>query len=470
MDIRSEIFKKIDSEKEEMTAALSKLISYPSVQGKAAPGAPFGRPVSDCLDCAMDLCRSFGFETRNFEGYAGTASFTSSLGEPELGILAHLDVVPEGTGWADDPYTARIADGKIFGRGAIDDKGPAVSVIYAMKALKELNVPLKKGFRLILGTNEENGSADLAYYFQKEAPPKYTFTPDGSYPLINIEKGMIRCYFSAKAAQPMNDNALMELQGGTVINAVPETAYAVIGGLRADVINKAISELDCDAKFTLKDFGGCIRIDCQGKSAHASTPTMGKNAITALIKLISVLPLQDDAAKKIRSLAKLFPCGETNGASLGINLKDEESGSLTEVLSLISFEAGRLECSMDIRLPATNTVKDVTDILIPALENAGFTVEKCCGTEPHMVSSDSSFVKTLLSVYEDVTGEKGECIAIGGGTYVHEIEGGVAFGAEFDGIDYHMHSANEFIPIDQLVLNAKMFALAIYEVCNSEEL
>lgn len=467
-DIKSMIFSKIDGERDNMIASLSKLISYPSVQGEAAPGAPFGRPVSECLECALDICRSFGFETRNFEGYAGTATFTA--GEPELGILAHLDVVPEGTGWTSDPYTARIADGKIFGRGAIDDKGPAVSVIYAMKALKELDLPMKRGFRLILGTNEENGSADLAYYFKKEAPPKYTFTPDGSYPLINIEKGMIRCTFSAKAAQPMNEKALMELQGGTVINAVPEAAYAVVGGLGADVINKAISELDCDAEFSLKDFCGCIRIDCKGRSAHASTPSMGKNAITALISLISALPLQDDGTKKIRSLAKLFPYGETDGASLGINLKDKESGSLTEVLSIISFEAGQLECSMDIRLPATNTVKDVTDILIPTLENAGFTIEKCGGAEPHMVSSDSEFVKTLLNVYEEVTGEKGECIAIGGGTYVHEIEGGVAFGAEFDGIDYHMHSADEFIPIDQLVLNAKMFALAIYEICNSEEL
>lgn len=470
MDVKSEIFKKVDSYTDEMIAALSKLISYPSVQGEAAPGAPFGKPVRDCLDCALGLCRDFGFETKNFEGYAGTASFTSSIGEPELGILAHLDVVPEGTGWIGDPYTARIEDGKIYGRGSIDDKGPAVSVIFAMRALKELNLPLKKAFKLILGTNEENGSADLAYYFKKEAPPKYTFTPDGSYPLINIEKGMIRNYFSAKCAQPMNDRALMELNGGTVINAVPESAYATVSGLSIDVINKAIEKLDCDAKFTLKDFGGMVRIDCRGRSAHASTPDMGKNAVTALISLIASLPLTDDASNKIRALSKLFPYGETNGASLGIEMCDDESGPLTEVLSIISFEAGQLECAMDIRLPATRSVKDVKDILLPALEKAGFVIDRCGGTEPHLVSSDSPFVKALLKVYEKVTGEKGECIAIGGGTYVHEIEGGVAFGAEFDGFDYHMHSANEFIPIDQLVLNTKMFAIAIYDICNSDEL
>ena len=202
----------------------------------------------------MQICEGFGFTTRNFDGYVGTASYTD--GEPELGILAHLDVVPEGTGWTGEPYKARIADGKLYGRGAIDDKGPAVAVMYAMKALKELNIPLKKGFKLILGTDEENGSADLEYYFTKENPPKYSFTPDGNYPVINIEKGMIRANFGAKAAQPFSARALMELSGGTVVNAVPQSAYAVLGGVTVSEIENAVERLNLPVKFSTKDFGG----------------------------------------------------------------------------------------------------------------------------------------------------------------------------------------------------------------------
>lgn len=467
-NIKNQLFSYIDDQREGMINTLSKLISYPSYQQDAEDGAPFGRAVRDCLDCALDVCESFGFNTGNFDGYAGTASFTDS--EPELGILAHLDVVPEGTGWTGSPYEARIADGKLFGRGAIDDKGPAVAVIYAMKALKDLGLPLKKSFKLILGTNEENGSADLEYYFKKEAPPKYTFTPDGNYPVINIEKGMIRCFFGAKTHSSIYPRMLMELEGGTVINAVPEGAYAVVGGVSADEIKEAIAKLSSPATLSIKDFGGCIRIDAKGQSAHASTPEMGKNAITSLVSLLASLNLQDEAGQKMKTLSKLFPYGETNGRSLNIDLCDKESGSLTCVLSVISYQAGELNCAIDIRLPASYRVADVKERLIPSLENGGFEISKFSGAEPHSVSSESAFVKTLLKVYEDVTGEKGECIAIGGGTYVHEIEGGVAFGAEFIGEDNHMHSADEFIQIDQLVLNAKMFALAIYEICNSEEL
>lgn len=466
MNTKDLIFNYLDNEKDNMIKTLSELIAFPSCQGEASDGAPFGKDVRACLDRALEICKEFGFNTKNFDGYAGTASYTD--GEAELGILAHLDVVPEGTGWTGDPYEARIEDGKLFGRGAIDDKGPAVAVMYAMKALKELNIPLKKGFKLILGTNEENGSGDLEYYFKKEPVTKYTFTPDGNYPVINIEKGMIRGFFSAKAYQSISQRELIELSGGRTINAVPENAYAVVSGVSAAEAETAINSFNCSVSFAVKDFGGCIRIDASGKSAHASTPEIGKNAVTALIALISKLNLGDDASKKITALSKLFPYGETNGESIGINFSDEESGGLTCVLSVLDYSAGEFDFKTDIRLPVSYGVDDVLSVLAKKLSEAGFKMYDHVGAEPHHVSKDSPFVGALLDVFEDVTGEKGECIAIGGGTYVHEIEGGVAFGAEFIGEDNHMHSADEFIKIEQLVLNAKMFALAIEKICGED--
>ncbi len=466
-EITAKLFDYIDSQKDNMIGTLSELISYPSCRGKASDEAPFGRPVRECLDRALDICQSFGFKTKNFDGYVGTAQLTES--EPELGILAHLDVVPEGSGWTQDPYQARVSDGKVYGRGAIDDKGPAVAVMYAMKALKDLNMPLKKGVRLILGTDEENGSSDLEYYFKKEKPPKYCFTPDGNYPVINIEKGMIRATFEASTAPEASARVLMELGGGTVINAVPESAYAVVGAPENEIA-AAINKLGSPVEFKTKDFGGCVRIDAIGKSAHASTPELGKNAITALMELIASLELDGGAAEMVKRLSKLFPYGETDGKSLSMAMSDKLSGGLSCVLSIISYQTGRLTGKLDIRLPVSSSVEQVMSRLTPALCGAGLKITEKTGAEPHHVSGDSTFVRQLLEVYETVTGEKGECIAIGGGTYVHEIEGGVAFGAEFIGEDNHMHSADEFIKIDQLLLNAKMFALAIFKICNSEKL
>ncbi|MCC8196899.1 MAG: dipeptidase PepV [Ruminococcus sp.] len=459
---KEKLFDYIDTLEGEMIETLSELISFPSYQQEPAEGAPFGVPVRECLDHALAVCEGFGMKTKNFDGYAGTVTFTE--GEPELGILAHLDVVPEGTGWASDPYTARISGGKLYGRGAIDDKGPAVSVIYAMKALKDLNIPLKKGVRLILGTNEENGSACMRYYFSKEKPTKYSFTPDGNYPVINIEKGMIRGAFECEI--PVQGNrTLTKFHGGKIINAVPEIASAVVKGVGSDEITKAIAELNSEVGFTATENGDCITIEAHGKSAHASMPSMGKNSVTALLELLNKLNLDGEIGEKIKSLCELFPYGETNGKSVGIDFKDEQSGELTCLLSVLDYENGKLAGCNDIRLPVSFTVKNILDVYKPALEAKGFSTHDSMGMEPHYVPSDSPFVQTLLGVYEEVTGEKGECIAIGGGTYVHDIEGGVAFGAEFMGEDNHMHSADESIKLSQLVLNAKMFALAILRIC-----
>ncbi len=304
----------------------------------------------------------------------------------------------------------------------------------------------------------------MRYYFSKEKPTKYSFTPDGNYPVINIEKGMIRGAFECEI--PAGDGrTLVEFHGGKIINAVPELASCIVKGVGADEISKAVTELNSEVGFVVTENGDCITIEAHGKSAHASMPSMGKNSVTALLELLNMLDLDGEIGEKIKSLCELFPYGETNGASVGIDFKDEQSGELTCLLSILDYKNGKLRGCNDIRLPVSFTVKNILDVYKPALEAKGFSTHDSKGMEPHYVPSDSPFVKMLLGVYEEVTGEKGECIAIGGGTYVHDIEGGVAFGAEFMGEDNHMHSADESIKLDQLVLNAKMFALAILRVC-----
>lgn len=463
---KEKVFEYIDAHKDEMVETLCQLISYPSYQQEAQEGAPFGKPVRECLDKALEICESFGFKTRNYDGYVGTAEYTE--GEPILGILGHLDVVPEGTGWTYDPFKGTVADGKVFGRGSIDDKGPCVAVMYALKALKELNIPLKKGVRLILGTNEENGSGDLAYFEKVAEMPMWLFTPDGNYPLINIEKGMIRGRISATPEACGCERRPVSFHCGKTINAVPELGYFEVAGVSESEIENAISACKCEVGFTLEATDNGIKVNAKGKSAHASTPDLGYNALTAMLSLIKALGLDDNAGKLLARLSEVFPYGETDGEHSGIKASDEVSGALTEVLSVLDYEnGGEIVGWIDIRFPVCENVESVKTKLEKSVSGAGFAL-MAGGAEPHYVDSNSTFVKELLSVYEDVTGNKGECIAIGGGTYVHHTEGGVAFGAEFPGEDNHMHGADEFMTIDSLLLNAKIFACAIERVCNSD--
>ena len=245
------------------------------------------------------------------------------------------------------------------------------------------------------------------------------------------------------------------IRGGAMINAVPENASANVK-ISPDEAKKAAGKLALTVDIAEKD--GLTEITARGKSAHASTPELGENALTALFALLSECGIEEAAA-----FSNYFPFGETDGKSCGIKCSDSESGAATAVLSTAQIKDGNIECMLDVRFPVCESCGGI----ISKLENTAkeLNVTAVMQSEPHHVPSDSKFVKTLLKVYEDVTGEKGEPIAIGGGTYVHETENGVAFGAEFPGEENNMHGADEFITEKSLLLNAKIYANAIAEIC-----
>ena len=443
----------INSKEREMVRDLADLVAIPSVKSEPQRTAPYGEEPRRALYKMKELCDRMGFKTTVYE----EAVLCADYGEnPELGILAHLDVVPAQTeNWTSDPFALTEKDGVLYGRGVIDDKGPAVAALWALNAVKELGVPLQKGVRLIFGTDEENGSSDLEIYKKHASFPPKVFTPDGSFPVINIEKGMLRLRFSGNTG-----GNYMEFRGGNIPNAVADKAKTIMRKVTADKVRAAIPE-ESEAKFTVTERGDNVFISCDGRAAHASTPENGVNAVTALLALMN--RLTDEPG--LRGIENLFPFGETDGAALGVKCADA-SGALTCVLSTLAImPSGECEGTVDIRFPTCTDLETVKSKVGSALESHKLKYEIILGDEPHFVSEDSEFVKQLLSVYEDVEGEKGKCIAIGGGTYVHNIEGGVAFGAERGGTDYHMHGDNEFITTEELLKDAVLYAHAIIKIC-----
>lgn len=422
----SEIRNYLESKKEEMIRFLAEIAAIRSVQGDSSEEHPFGEENAAVLKTVLKKCEEYGFAVENVENYVGTADINEK--PPVLGILTHLDVVPEGSGWNSDPFTLKRENGKLICRGAIDDKGPAVASIFALRAVKDLGISLKKGVRLIFGTNEENGSADLEYYRKKRELPPNVFTPDGEYPLINGEKGMLRVYFSAEYS------GKIAITAGSVINAVPNL---------------------CQVRYENGE-----TLIYRGKSAHASTPEKGENAITKFLEAVG----EDISESLIVELGKLFPHGTVDGSGFGMGFSDDISGKMTCVITMLNTVENSLTGGIDIRFPLDRSKAEISEIVCGRLEAAGFRIESCDGTEPHLTSESSPFVQSLLKVYEKLTGEKGECLAIGGGTYVHEIEGGVAFGAEFPGEDGNMHGPDEFITEENLLKNAEIMAEAIIEI------
>lgn len=452
----------------ELIDAVSRLVRVKSVKGDPAPGAPFGPGPKAALEEAVRLCRDLGFESRNYDDHVGIADLNDR--PTQLHILGHLDVVGEGTGWDTDPYTCVEKDGLLYGRGVSDDKGPTVCALFGMKAVRDLGLPVSKNVRLIMGTDEESGSEDIAYYYSKEPYAPQSFTPDAEFPLINVEKGHYHPDFGASWPAVMVEPRVSNLTGGFRTNVVPPEAQAVVLGLKAADIQPLCGAVagQTGAVFTVTDMVGGARVHCAGKNAHAARPEEGINSIQAILTVLAQLPLADcESTRRIKAMHELFPYGDTRGKALGIGQADGISGELTLNLALMTLTETGFSSKFDVRFPVCATEENCKKVCEASFAKHGITVTADPDmTTVHMVPGDSPLVKTLLECYTDYTGVKDpQPIAIGGGTYVHNIPGGVAFGCEFPDFDTKMHSANERVRVDDLVKAAKMFALAIARLC-----
>ena len=458
----------IENHESEMIEDLKSLIRIPSEKQAAEPGKPFGAPAAEALAQGIEILEKYGFAVTNYDNYAIAADFNQE--EKGLDILAHLDVVPAGEGWQEtDPFTPLIKEGKMFGRGTADDKGPAIAAIYAMRAVKELGYPLKKNVRLVLGSDEECGSSDLEYYYKKEVEAPCTFSPDAEFPVINIEKGRLEGHFHASFQASEAMPRLVKVEAGIKANVVPGKARAVVEGIDLKTLEAAAEavEKETGISFVLEGDLPVMTVTAQGEGAHASTPQEGKNALTGLLVYLTRLPFAEcPQMDMVKNLLKLFPHGDTCGKAAGISMEDELSGALTLAFSMLTVGADGLEGVFDSRCPICATEESVLGVVKQAMADQGLTLENDSMIPPHHVDGNSHFVKTLLSVYEDYTGLEGSCQATGGGTYVHSLKNGVAYGAALPGTDNRMHGADEFAVVDELVLSAKIFAQVIVELCS----
>lgn len=447
-----EIKEYLESNLENLKADLERLVKIPSVSGERDGKYPFGKECGNALDEFLKIAEERGFTAKNYDYYAGSADLFPE-GEAELGILAHLDVVPVNEkSWTVPPFEMTEKEGRLYGRGVEDDKGPLLAAMWAMKAVKECGCHLKGNVRLIAGCSEETGSElDIEEYCKREKMPSNVFTPDAEFPVITTEKGMLRFTFGGN----VNTSTIMSIEGGTVVNAVPSEVRAVLKGR---------IPLPKGERITAYFEEGNTVIVCKGKSAHASTPEQGINAFTELLAyLIPVKEMRSGDRKLIDGLLTLFPKGDTNGKALELAVKDK-SGETTCVFSIINLQDGQLTAKADMRFPVSLNKAECTEKIKAAIEKAGFSLLDIVGSEPHSVDENGDFVKALLKAYREVTGKVGFCKAIGGGTYVHNIEGGVAFGMEVDGQDNHIHGDDEWVDIDTLLTAAEIYAKAIVGV------
>lgn len=462
-----ELSKKVEAYKEDIVKDLQGLIQIKSVEEEAQDGMPFGKGPDEALKYTLKLGESLGFETKNVDNYAGHIEYGS--GDEIIGVLVHLDVVPEGEEpWQYPPYSGEVHDGKLYGRGATDNKGPAIGALYALKAIKESNVKLNKKIRLILGTNEESGWGGIEYYLKKEKEPTMAFTPDADFPVIYAEKGIL-VFDLVKSLKGEDKKGLVlkSLKGGNAPNMVADKCTAVIEYDDVDYIANTLKQYADETGYNLTSEidGDNITITSSGKSAHGAAPEKGINAISRLMMFLSRLSFTDTATNDfIRFYADHIGM-EYYGESIGCAYEDKTSGKLTFNVGMIKVDNKEGRITVNARYPISINSLQVFEGLKAKSDPFGFRIDGDEDMEPKYIPKDHELVETLMKVYRKHTGDKeSEPIAIGGGTYARAIENAVAFGPIFHGQEALEHQKNEYIEISLLIKAAAIFADAMYEL------
>lgn len=458
------IEKRIEDMKDELVASVQEICRIKSVSDTPAPGKPFGEGVAKSLDCALELSEKLGFKTANLDGFAGYAEYGE--GEEYVAILGHLDVVPEGEGWEHPAYAAEIHDGKIYARGAMDDKGPTLAALYGLKAVIDEGLKLSKKVRVIFGTCEETASSDLEYYLSKEEQPIAGFTPDAEFPVIHAEKGLTTFKLVQDLKAKSTGIVLKSLCGGTRSNVVPDSCTAKVVCSNQDELISNIAEFSKTSGYDIsgEKTGSEVTITSNGLSAHGSTPQLGKNAISQMFAFLGTLDFGDSDIQSFIKFYNDYIGMDCYGEKFGIALEDEVSGRLSFNMGIANVDEDKAELVINARYPVTFKLEDMETPLKKRLEGTPVRLENFHGGKPLYFPKDHVLVKKLMNVYKECTGRDDQPIAIGGGTYAKGMKNIVAYGPCFPGEEEVIHQPNEFVTIDNLVAAAKIYGRAIYEL------
>ena len=464
--------KYINTNKNNMLDSICNLISIPSISIETNNYKyPFGKECNTVLKEFLLIASSLGFRVKNIDNYCGYAEFGD--GKEIIGIIGHLDVVPaKEEDWEHSPFIPTIEGNYLFGRGAIDDKGPVIASLYAMKAVMDYcndnKINVNKRVRLIVGLNEEKNWKCIEYYKTHEELPTIGFSPDAEFPCIHAEKGVLSLSLSDKLDSRLPISILDIDCANNALNVVPKYASATI---KINFNNINMNSLIDHLKNTIeinkyeidiyKIDNKTIKLTSYGVSSHSAHPELGNNAITKLLIIINEIYTFYKIKFPFLSTFCKYIGDNYLGTNLKIDIKDE-SGHLTLNTSQTYIKDNKLFISMNLRIPVHTDLNTILNAFNKTFKD--FNVNTIRWQEPLFISKDKEIVNTLCDIYNEECKTDYKPIAIGGATYARAFNNCISFGMNFPGDEDMCHKEDEYIRIDKLILSANIYAKAIYKL------
>ena len=445
------MLKHINASMAQQIEDLQALLRIPSMsRGAAAPGMPLGESLHEALTYTLSLANRLGFsQTQSLDGFCGTVDYGD--GAEMLGILVHLDVVPEGEGWTYPPFGAEIHDGRLYSRGVLDNKSSAVSALYALAAIRDAGLPLSRRVRIIFGCDEEAGWACMDRYKQTEPIPDLAFSPDAEYPVVYAERGILQ----ARYEKPFVSS--LRIDCGTAANVIPGTACAKLPAHALPCLLPPGLSAVCEENILTV-------IGCGG---HASMPEFAHNALQGLLKVLTEQELPPEDAATIRALDSLFGMDQ-HGERMRLDFSDD-SGRLSLVPTILQVNETVAALEMDCRYPLSLSADDLLkqwDSLFGAI---GFVRTNTQNKSGHSVPVNSELVTKLMKVYTEHVGRNVHPLAIGGGTYARAFPNAVGFGPVREDEPSQCHMPNESMSLADIHENTILLAKAICVLAGESE-
>jgi succinyl-diaminopimelate desuccinylase len=474
-----EIKETVSTLKEEIIKSLQACIRIKSISGDE-------EGTLKVLEFFLNLGQSMGFKSANVNNLGGIIEFGE--GERTLGIIVHLDTVPEGTGWQYPPFEGRIEDNKIYGRGAIDDKGPAISVLYALKTIQDTGIKPDCKIQIIIGIDEETVWNTTPKLLKKIREPDFAFVPDSNFPIVIAEKGLVWIEITKDFLQ-INPNTettksqtnldknnqkkqkpsiiIKKILGGSEsLNIVPDYCAATLKMTedKLQTVEKKLQRFLQQEKFAnieIEKNDSEIKLLSHGKSAHAFNCDEGRNAISQLILFLNQLDIAEEQKTFLETYTSKIGM-EYFGESLGLASEDELTGKLTVSPGYIHLDEKSANLKVDIRFPASEQLTVLKGKVDSAFQPFQGNLKIIDSLESLSFSEDDPNIQKLLQVYRDYNGDReAQPLGIGGTTFAKAFNNAVGFGPTFPGMAKSEHQPDEFMEIDHLMKCTEIYALAI---------
>lgn len=466
---------RIDGCQKEMIEKLTALVAIPSIATEMTDyGMPYGPDIANALHYALELAEKLGFATHNEDDRYGWAE-TGDRG-PLVGIFTHLDIVPAGDGWTFDPFQVTEQDGCLYGRGILDNKGPAVACLYALKTCCDMGISWPCRVRIWFGTNEEKGMNDIQLYIRKYGAPDFAFVPDSQFPLSYSELGTTTFRIRNHYRREVNDQGqplrLVKFETKEHANGIPPYA-----SVRLEAESEELAEAVCGqvSRFAGQQAmalrasrqGRQVLVESEGRaSAHWNDPWTAVNALAQLVLFLHTVSVGREADRLIGFVAEKIGT-ETDGASLGIRTVTE-TASLSLALEGVCLDDFGLAFQLFLIAPAQVRCEVLLDSILRSIRNAHMELSVSSMGPGFMHDQEMPLLKLLYQSYCQVTGSQ-DPVKVCGGTYAKFIPGAVPFGAIFTPEKDLCHVPDEHIEIRDLMLWTKIYANALLRIADYVE-